>query len=78
MAGGGGASSPVVGVGSCGDTGPAAQLEKPQLDETKKKSVTIQVQGNYFETEQSRMRILEMTREATDATDFKYQQIGVK
>lgn len=78
MAGGGGGSSGGGGGGGAAGATPQAQLEKPQLDEDKKKSVTIQVQGNYFETEQSKMRILEMTREATDATDFKYQQIGVR
>lgn len=50
----------------------------PQLQEEKKKSVTIQVQGNYFETEQTNTRLLEMIRSASDATDFKYQQIGVR
>ena len=45
--------------------------------EDKKKNVTLQVMGSYFETEQTKTRLLEMIRENTDATDFKYQQIGV-
>lgn len=44
--------------------------------EQTKKAVTISIQGNYFETDQTRQRLMEMVREATDATDFKYVQIG--
>lgn len=42
------------------------------------KSVTVQVMGNYFETEQTKTKLLDMIRESTDATDFKYVQIGQK
>jgi hypothetical protein len=41
-----------------------------------KKAVNISVQGNYFETEQTKQRLVEMIREHTDATDFAYKQIG--
>ncbi|OPZ24617.1 MAG: hypothetical protein BWZ03_00092 [bacterium ADurb.BinA186] len=51
----------------------AAQFTQP------KRQVTIQIQGSYFETEQTKTRLLEMIREGTDATDFKYVQIpGVR
>lgn len=73
-AGGGGGSG---GGGGFGPTSSDISSSKPTPEEQKKKSVTIQVQGNYFETEQSKQRMLEMIRENTDATDFKYQQIGV-
>ena len=76
--GGGGSSSSGGGGGAGSAPGPATGLEKPHLDETQKKSVTIQVQGNYFETEQTKTRITEMIRETSDATDYKFQQIGVK
>lgn len=44
--------------------------------EAPRKTVTFQVMGNFFETEETRTRLMEMMRESTDATDFKYQQIG--
>ena len=69
------------GGGGVGASGGGAGVESPsnaevQKNEQQKKSVTIQVQGNYFETEQTKTRLLEMIRESTDATDFKYVQIG--
>lgn len=48
----------------------AAAFQQPR------RQVTVQVQGNYFETEQTRTRLMEMIREATDNTDFRYVQIG--
>lgn len=41
------------------------------------KVVTIQVQGHYFETEQTKTAMVDLIRQATDATAFKYQQIGI-
>lgn len=69
--GGGSTSAGDTGSGSSG-SGTATVAAEAQ----KQKSVTIQVQGSYFETEQTKTRLLEMIRESTDATDFKYQQIG--
>lgn len=67
--------------GSSGISSPQTDFSSarsaPTPEETKQKTVTIQVQGNYFETEQTKTRLLEMIRETTDATDYKYQQIGV-
>lgn len=40
------------------------------------RSVTVAVQGNYFETDQTRQTLMNMIRQETDATDFKYVQIG--
>jgi hypothetical protein len=42
----------------------------------RKRAVTVQIAGNYLDTEQSRRYLLEMIRAETDATDFRYQQIG--
>lgn len=81
MAGGGGSSSSGGGASGGGySASPSSGLNQPTLDQTAqaKKSVTIQIQGNYFETEQSKTRLTEMIRESTDATDYKVQQIGVK
>jgi len=66
-ASGGGASPALPGLG---DTPTGAAVAAPQ------KGVTIQVQGSYFDTEQTRQRLTEMIRNETDATDFKYVQIG--
>lgn len=73
----GGSSGGGGGVGGGASPGASSLTEKPELQDEKKKSVTVQVMGNYFETEQTKTRLLEMIRENTDATDFKYQQIGV-
>jgi hypothetical protein len=80
MSGGGGSSSSGGGGGGGGAAASPSSLQQPTLDQTAqaKKSVTIQIQGNYFETEQSKTRLTEMIRESTDATDYKVQQIGVK
>lgn len=79
MAGGGGGSSGGGSSGGGGSSSPSTSpLEKPSLDDTKKKSVTIEIQGNYFETEQTKTRLVEMIRETSDATDYTVKQIGVK
>ena len=79
--GGGSAGGGVSGagdVGSIGGDGPTSGSASPnaQQFEQNKKAVTIQVQGSYFETEQTKQRLLEMIRDQTDATDFKYVQVG--
>jgi len=78
-AGGGGIGGSAGGGGGGGASSPSTSTlsEKPDMLEDKKKNVTLQVMGSYFETEQTKTRLLEMIRENTDATDFKYQQIGV-
>jgi len=73
----GGSSGGGGGGGGGSSSQPSLLSEKPDMMEDKKKAVTVQVMGNYFETEQTKTRLLEMIRENTDATDFKYQQIGV-
>lgn len=52
--------------------------EEPKLEEKEaipKKTVTVQIMGNYFETEQTRQRMMDLIRQETDATDFKYTQV---
>lgn len=44
--------------------------------EVQKKTVSLNIQGHYFETEQTKTRLVEMIRDATDATDFNIKQIG--
>ncbi len=52
--------------------------EKPMVAQQipQKKSVTLQIQGNYFDTDQSRRTLMEMIREAQDATDFTLNKVG--
>lgn len=71
-AGGGGGAVP-SGVGG---TSPGFGTREETEVEPEKKAVTIQVQGNYFETEQTRTRLMEMVRESGDYTDFTLKSIG--
>ncbi len=54
----------------------SSPAQEPDQKSEQKKAVTVQVQGHYFETEQTKTKLMDMIREATDATDFKYVQIG--
>lgn len=54
----------------------SAEDVRPELTAAKKeRSVQIVVQGNYFETDQTRRQLMEMIRQETDATSFQYIQI---
>lgn len=64
------------GGGSYSDTSDQSS-NKPETKEAAKKTVTLQVMGNIYETEETKQRLVELIRQNTDATDFKYQQIGV-
>lgn len=78
--GGGGAGGPSVGVGGGGAApsdlsgGMAAPAAPAQVAE--KKAVSINVSGHFFETEQTKIRLVEMIRESSDATDFTIKSIG--
>jgi len=41
-----------------------------------KKTVSINIQGSYFETDQTRTRLMDIIRQAGDQTDFQLKQIG--
>lgn len=75
---GGGGSIGDYGSGGGGGGAYAASDSSTQTQQpaSPQKSVSLVVQGNYFETEQTKTRLLDMIRGATDATDFKYVQIG--
>jgi hypothetical protein len=68
--GGGGVSATSTGPSMGG-----SDATKPAVTEPKK-SVSINVHGSYFETEQTKTRLMEMIRESSDATDFSFKQIG--
>lgn len=78
MSGGGGASFGGGGGGySGGDIGGAySAADQPRAQAEEKKSVTVQIQGDFLNTEETQRKLLQYVRDATDATDFKYQQIG--
>jgi len=67
--GGGGGGGGSTDVGGSLDSSPTPQS-------TQHKSVTIAIHGNIFETEQTRSRIVDMVRAASDATDFEFKKIG--
>jgi len=86
---GGGGGSPVSGV-SAGASAAATEIAQPSgsfggfgstmapepAGPERKRSVTVQIAGNYLDTDQSRRYLLEMIRAETDATDFQYTQIA--
>lgn len=79
-AGGGGSigatSASSVSGGAGSSVGTDFGIEsRPELVE-KKRDVSLIVQGNYFETEQTKRTLMEMIRSETDATGFSYVQIG--
>lgn len=72
----GGLGGAGAGVGGGGGFGGGAPEQNVAANQQEKKSVTIAIQGNYFDTDQTRTRLLDMIREASDYTDYKYVQIG--
>lgn len=73
--------SKVAGVGgaaSGGGSEPSAPgVDKPEAQEPQqRKAVTLNIYGSYYETEQTRTRLMEMIRESGDYTDFNLKQIG--
>jgi len=77
--GSGGVSSAGGGAAGEGSSSGATSVESSRPAEAEiqnKKSVTLQIMGNNFETEQGNRRLVEMIREASDATDFTVKQIG--
>lgn len=75
-AGGGLSGAGGAGGGGAATSG-ALEAERPgEAEIQQKKAVTVQVMGSYFETEQTRTRLVEMIREESDATDFQFKQIG--
>lgn len=68
------------GVGSSGGSGgggaDSPSASHPEAKDQPRKAVTVQIQGSYFETDQTRTRLMEMIRESGDFTDFNLRQIG--
>jgi len=70
-AGGGGG-----GGGSGGGPGGTDAAGKPEATPAPRKEVSLNIHGSYFDTDQSRTRIMEMIRESGDYTDFNINKIG--
>lgn len=77
-------SSKSIGGGESGGGGTeastASSLEptKPdQAEKLQKKTMTVNFMGDYLETEATQTRLLELIRQGSDATDFRYNKIGV-
>jgi hypothetical protein len=83
---GGGASIPTASASSGGGfpTSPATfgpvtdnrQILGDEERERERKQVSIVIHGNYFETEQTRQRLVEIIRDSADYSDFKVQSVG--
>lgn len=64
------------GVGGGGGGGGFGDMGGPSVNDAqqRRKEVTINIEGNYFESEQTKLAIVEAVRSASDATDFTVQQ----
>lgn len=75
--GGGGAAGGGGGAAIASPAGAGAMTEAPSVAENQmSKAVSVVVQGSYFETEQTKTRLIEMIRESSDATNFEIKNIG--
>lgn len=54
-----------------------SQINMRQNQAAPQRNVTINIAGNYMETDATRRQLMEMLRQETDATGFTYNQIGV-
>lgn len=82
--GGGGAAPPTesgAGGGSAGGQGyggsqPASGPSN--LQQAPQKSVSLTIHGNYYDSNETKMQLMDMIRQSTDATDFNYFKVGGK
>lgn len=70
---GGGGSS---GGGTIGSVG--GGLTQPTATATAQKSVNINISGHYFETQETKQRLVDMIRQESDATDFNINQVPIR
>lgn len=52
----------------------AREMERYQMSTGK--SVSVQIHGNYFETEQTKTRLMDIIRQASDSQDFNLVSVG--
>lgn len=84
LSGGGGEVQPVSSPGAAGAPSPVTEPLRgdetsfdTKKDERVQRAVNINIAGNLYDTDSSRRQIMEMMRQETDATDFRYSRIGV-
>lgn len=53
-----------------------AAREMERYQQTTGKSVSVHIQGNYFETEQTKTRLMDIIRQASDSQDFNLVSVG--
>ncbi len=70
--GGGGSSSASVGAPASA----VASSSSPTPQAAQQKSLTVAINGNIFETDQTRTRLMDMIRQSQDMTDFSLKNIG--
>lgn len=71
-----GGSSAGAGGGGGGGSAGGGEGTSSTPQPAQKKTLSVNIQGNYFETEQTRTRLMEMMRETSDATDFNLTKVG--
>jgi len=68
---------------SASDFVPVSETKQPDIQnnaeqmERRQRAVSVNISGNYFETESTRRQLMEMIRAESDATDFQYNKLGV-
>lgn len=68
--GGGGSGSPSGGPTDNNNS------QAPTPSQVQQKHVSVNIQGSLYETEAFRTRLVDIVREASDATDFSFKKIG--
>jgi hypothetical protein len=53
-----------------------AAREMERYQQTTGRSVSVHIQGNYFETEQTKTRLMDIIRQASDSQDFNLVSVG--
>lgn len=65
--------------GGSSSSGGAVSAGSPSnLQQAPQKSVSLEIHGNYYDSNESKMQLMTMIRQATDATDFNYTRVGGK
>lgn len=67
-------NGPNIGIAETSEVRSQAAADAAQAGS--RRSVNVTIQGHYFETEQTKTRLVEIIREAGDITDFKTSFIG--
>jgi hypothetical protein len=75
--GGGGAGGAGGAGGGVGSGGGGFESSRPSMREeaAPRRAVEIRIEGGYFETEQTRTRLLDMVRDASDADDIIFRSL---